>query len=71
MIACRDEEDSRALVEDGLTGALVEADPGAIAAEMARLAADRFEAEARGRQALIAPGERGITWGHVAEVLAA
>jgi hypothetical protein len=71
VIACLDDEDSRALIEDSLSGSLVEADAGAIAEEMARLSLDRLEAEARGRQALLRPGEMGITWGHVAEVLAA
>jgi glycosyltransferase involved in cell wall biosynthesis len=71
VITCNDSGASLELVEDGFNGLVTEPDPRAVAEAMDRLWADRIEAEALGRQAILTPEHLGISWERVVEGLAA
>jgi glycosyltransferase involved in cell wall biosynthesis len=71
VITCKDSGASLELVEDGFNGLVTEPDPRAVAEAMDRLWADRIEAEALGRQAILTPEHLGISWERVVEGLAA
>jgi glycosyltransferase involved in cell wall biosynthesis len=71
VITCKDSGASLELIEDGFNGLVTEPDPRAVAEAMDRLWADRTEAEAMGRQALLTPEELGISWQRVVEGLGA
>ena len=71
VITCVDSGGTLELVEDGVTGLVVEPEPASLAEAMDRLAADRGLARRLGEAGFERMGELRISWDHVVERLTA